>query len=139
MLGKVLQSKGEPLQITEGNCVNSCTKPSQATIDDFIIDVLDQLENPVESVVVGSTSNDVTEQSKAVSSSSSSDVMERSIAPLSSSSSDVEQHPNNLEVDHEASDLFGPTLSNDIADIEESMVQGSSPSPLLFVNGIMGN
>mgnify|MGYP000193870124 CR=1 len=63
MLGKVLQSKVEPLQITETDHTNSYIKPSHPTINGHIIDVVEQHDSPIESDPISLTSRNIMELS----------------------------------------------------------------------------
>ena len=100
MLGKVLQSKVEPLQITETDHTNSYIKPSQPTINGHIIDILEQHDSPIESdpdrLTLGNN------------------ILEQSTIPV----------PGQLETSHETNhelDLVAPTSSYVTSDIEQSV------------------
>jgi hypothetical protein len=89
MLGKVLQSKAEPLQITDAEQSESCIKPPQTTTGDALaIDVQHQPESLLESALIEPALDD--------------DATEQSVAPVVSSISLVVEQlgNNNLETDH---------------------------------------
>jgi hypothetical protein len=108
MLGKVLQSKAEPLQITDAEQSESCIKPPQTTTRDALaIDVQHQPESPVESAPIEPALDD--------------DATGQSVAPvINSISLVVEQLGNNtLETDR-GPDLvrFTSTVNDATSDID---------------------